>query len=227
MHHLIEGVARFRRDVFPAKAELFAGLATRHRPSTLFIGCSDARVPPELITQCEPGELFVVRSAGNLVPAHAPGADAVAAGVEYAVAVLEVRDLVVCGHSGCGAMTALAEEHDLTAVPAVADWLRHADAARSRAGLGTGRAPAPSASDRATLLDRLVRENVRAQLANLATHPSVARAVANGTLTTHGWVYDIATGTVTDLTATGAATDPTAPDTDTDPTAPATPPAAA
>ncbi|MGW1077848.1 carbonic anhydrase, partial [Streptomyces sp. NPDC002537] len=108
MHHLSEGLARFRREVFPAKAELFAHLATTHRPTTLFISCSDARVVPELITGSEPGELFVIRTAGNLVPAYAPRTDGIAASIEYAVAALGVTDIVVCGHSACGAMTALA-----------------------------------------------------------------------------------------------------------------------
>ncbi|MFF2787164.1 carbonic anhydrase [Streptomyces sp. NPDC058049] len=193
-HDLADGVARFQREVFPAKADLFARLAEVHRPTTLFIGCSDARVVPELITQSEPGELFVVRTAGNLVPAHAPGADGVAASIEYAVAVLGVTGIVVCGHSACGAMTALAEGADLSAAASVAGWLRHADAsvARTAGAAGPGR------------LSALVRENVRAQLANLATHPSVARARADGTLTLHGWVYDIRSGGVTDVSAAAA-----------------------
>ncbi|MFD3666432.1 carbonic anhydrase [Streptomyces sp. NPDC058659] len=189
MPHLAEGIDRFQREVFPAKAGLFARLATVHRPRTLFIGCSDARVVPELITQTEPGELFVIRTAGNLVPAHAPGTDAVSAGVEYAVAVLGVRDVIVCGHSACGAMTALAEGHDLGSAPAVAAWLRHADASLARA------AAAGHQGDVAAL----VRENVAAQLANLATHPSVARALAAGDILLHGWVFDIAEGSVQEL----------------------------
>ncbi|MEU3374559.1 carbonic anhydrase [Streptomyces sp. NPDC006711] len=190
MHDLAEGVARFRRDVFPAKADLFARLATTHRPGTLFIGCSDARVVPELITRSEPGDLFVLRTAGNLVPAYAPGPDAVAAGIEYAVAVLGVRDIVLCGHFGCGAMTALAERHDLGALPAIAAWLRYADAS-------------PAHADGADLA-ALVRGNVRAQLANLRTHPSVARALAERRLTLRGWVFDIPTGDVTDIETGGA-----------------------
>lgn len=197
MHDLTEGVARFQRDVYPAKAKLFAHLAATHRPTTLFISCSDARVVPELLTQSEPGELFVIRTAGNLVPAYTPGSDGVAAGIEYAVAVLGVRDIVVCGHSACGAMTALAENHDLSGAPAIADWLRHADASRARVTAGTG----------AEKVDALVRENVLAQLANLATHPSVARALAENAVTPHGWVYDIPTGTVEDVaTPVGPAT---------------------
>ncbi|MFE7240341.1 carbonic anhydrase [Streptomyces sp. NPDC002596] len=194
MHHLSAGIAHFRRVVFPAKQQLFAHLATHHRPETLFIGCSDARVTPELITQSEPGELFVIRTAGNLVPAYAPGADGVAASIEYAVAVLGVTDIVVCGHSACGAMTALAEGHDLSAAPVIADWLRHADAARARARATA--APAASAESRVTTL---VRANVVAQLQNLRTHPSVARALAEQQLSLHGWMFDIASGSVETL----------------------------
>ncbi|MEU5421243.1 carbonic anhydrase [Streptomyces sp. NPDC020799] len=197
MQDLTEGVARFQRDVFPAKAELFAHLAAHHAPHTLFIGCSDARVVPELITQGEPGELFVIRTAGNLVPAYTPAANGVTASIEYAVAVLGVRDIVVCGHSACGAMTALAEEHDLSGAPMVAGWLRHADAALARtAGMAAGPAKVRA----------LVRQNVHAQLANLATHPCVARALAEKKVTLHGWVFDIPTGRVEALDVTGAGT---------------------
>ncbi|MFI5770402.1 carbonic anhydrase [Streptomyces sp. NPDC051658] len=198
MHDLTGGLVRFRRDVFPAKAGLFAHLATTHRPKTLFVGCSDARVVPELITQSDPGELFVIRTAGNLVPAYASGPDGIAASVEYAVAVLHVTDIVICGHSSCGAMTALAEEHDLSAAPVIAGWLRHADAARARA------AAEPAVSGPAKVA-ALVRANVAAQLQNLTTHPSVARALADRTLTLHGWVFDIATGTVETIDAAPAA----------------------
>ncbi|MYR43874.1 carbonic anhydrase, partial [Streptomyces sp. SID5910] len=131
MRDLADGVRRFRQSVHPRKADLFAHLAGTHAPHTLFIGCSDARVVPELITDSEPGELFVIRTAGNLVPAYGPGAEAVTASVEYAVAVLGVPDIVVCGHSACGAMTALAERQDFGPVPAVAQWLRHADTSRA------------------------------------------------------------------------------------------------
>ncbi|MCB5909283.1 carbonic anhydrase [Streptomyces pinistramenti] len=201
MHDLAAGVKIFQQDVFPAKAPLFAGLAGRHRPTTLFISCSDARVVPELITHSEPGELFVIRTAGNLVPAHAPGGDGVAASIEYAVEVLGVSGIVVCGHSGCGAMTALAEGHELTALPMIADWLRHADASR----------PDEGADDGADEVAAWVRRNVLAQLANLATHPSVARALRRRTVSLHGWVYDIATGTVEELDPATGRPEPVAP----------------
>ena len=188
MNDLATGVTHFHDTVFPAQAELFARLATTHTPDTLFISCSDARVVPELITSSRPGELFVIRTAGNLVPAYGPGADGVAASIEYAVTVLGVAHIVVCGHSGCGAMTALAEKQDLSSVPTVAAWLRHADAAAARC---------EDAS-----LDALIRANVSAQQANLATHPAVARALAAGTVTVEGWVFDIGSGAVTVIDGT-------------------------
>ncbi|MFB8005017.1 carbonic anhydrase [Nocardia sp. NPDC056000] len=191
MQDLAEGVARFQRDVFPAKADLFAHLATHHTPHTLFITCSDARVVPELITSAQPGELFVIRSAGNLVPAYASAADAVTASIEYAVSALGVSEIIVCGHSACGAMTALAHGDDLSSAPAVAAWLRHADASVARTAT-SGDVPA------------LVRENVRAQLTNLATHPAVARALAERPLALRGWVYDIGTGDIEIVSTTDA-----------------------
>ncbi|UGT55478.1 carbonic anhydrase [Nocardia asteroides] len=194
MSDLAQGVTQFQHDVFPGKAALFADLATTHSPHTLFIGCSDARVVPELITSSEPGELFVIRTAGNLVPAYAPGGDGVAASIEYAVAVLGVTRIVVCGHSGCGAMTAVAEHHDLTAMPTIAQWLRHTDAAAALVGAATDRVP------------RLVRANVAAQLSNLATHPAVARGLAAGTLHAEGWVFDIASGEVAVVGHSGSET---------------------
>ncbi|WP_405485820.1 carbonic anhydrase [Nocardia sp. NBC_00511] len=191
MRNLTDGVQHFQRDVFPGKAELFTRLAGDHRPGALFIGCSDARVVPELITSAEAGELFVIRTAGNLVPAYSPASvGGVTASIEYAVAVLGVTDIVVCGHSACGAMTALADGHDLSGVPAVAEWLRHADAA---VALATARGP--------MTVPELVRHNVSAQLANLATHPSVAAARAERGLTLHGWVFDIPTGAVASIAA--------------------------
>ena len=191
MQILTDGIDHFQKDVFPAKAELFAHLADHHAPHTLFIGCSDARVVPELITGTEPGDLFVIRTAGNLVPAFTPEADGVAASIEYAVATLGVRDIIICGHSACGAMTALAQGQDLSGAPAVAKWLRHADASRART---------TTAGD----VPDLVNQNVLAQLANLATHPSVAQALAERQITLHSWVFDIPTGRVTDLTEASA-----------------------
>ncbi|CAM5684261.1 Carbonic anhydrase OS=Streptomyces alboniger OX=132473 GN=CP975_34515 PE=3 SV=1 [Streptomyces alboniger] len=192
---LAAGVRRFQRDVFPARARLFERLATGQAPDALYIGCSDSRVVPELITQREPGELFVIRTAGNLVPVHTPYGDGVTASIEYAVVQLGVTDIVVCGHSGCGAMSALAEGTDLRAMPAVADWLRYADAAVVETA-----DVAPSKRTAA-----LIRANVRLQLTHLAKYACVVDAVDHGTLTLHGWVFDIATGAVEDLTQAACA----------------------
>ncbi|MFH8753847.1 carbonic anhydrase [Streptomyces rimosus] len=192
---LTAGVLRFQREVHPARAALFEGLATTHRPGALFIGCSDARVIPELLTQSEPGELFVIRTAGNLVPAYGPRPDAVTASIEYALTALGVTDVIVCGHSGCGAMTALATGEDLAGLPALAGWL---DAA------GPPTDPARPAAGTGTRIEALVRDNVATQLARLATHPSVARALARDTVTLHGWTHDIRTGAVDVLDPRGA-----------------------
>ncbi|MCX5199927.1 carbonic anhydrase [Streptomyces sp. NBC_00237] len=196
MQEIAAGVERFRREAFPPRAELFQRLATTHTPNALFIGCSDARVVPELITQREPGELFVIRTAGNLVPPYGQNADGIAASIEYAVNALGVADIIVCGHSACGAMTALATGTDMSGLPATADWLRHADS--SRALLDA----TPHTGDRVAAL---VRENVLAQLTNLRTHPSVARALARDEVALHGWVYDIGSGRVETLDATTGA----------------------
>jgi len=187
MNEMVQGFQRFSREVFPTQAALFKKLATTHQPTALFIGCSDARVVPELITQTDPGELFVIRTAGNLVPPYTQGADGVGASIEYAIAVLGVTDVIVCGHSACGAMTALASGSDLTGLPAVATWLHHADASRARTDAGGH----PAGPERVAAL---VKDNVLAQLANLRTHPSVAKALVQRKVTLHGWVYDIGSG---------------------------------
>lgn len=98
MRDIIDGFLRFQRDAYPARSQLFKSLATRQAPKALFIACSDSRVVPELLTQREPGELFVIRNAGNIVPGYGPQPGGVSASVEYAVAVLGVGDIVVCGH---------------------------------------------------------------------------------------------------------------------------------
>jgi carbonic anhydrase len=186
---LIEGILKFQREEFPKRSALFKQLATQQHPSTLFIACSDSRVVPALLTQCEPGDLFVIRNAGNIVPAYAVQPGGVSASVEYAVAGLRVRDIVICGHSDCGAMTAVATCQCLDHMPSVAEWLEHASGAR-RISLAR-----PHASDRARV-DDMVHENVIEQLAHLRTHPSVAQALAEGRVDLHGWVYEIESGTI-------------------------------
>ncbi|KAF1043850.1 MAG: Carbonic anhydrase 1 [Herbaspirillum frisingense] len=189
MHDIINGFLRFQQEVFPARKELFKTLATGQTPKALFISCSDSRMVPELVTQREPGDLFVIRNAGNIVPSFGPEPGGVSATVEYAVAQLKVTDIVICGHSDCGAMTAVATCACLDHMPAVKNWLRHADAARM---INESREHATE-KDR---VDGMVRENVIAQLNNIRTHPSVALALAQKRLALHGWVYDIEAGTI-------------------------------
>ncbi|ALL70684.1 Carbonic anhydrase (plasmid) [Paraburkholderia caribensis MBA4] len=195
MQEIIDGFLKFQRDVFPARKELFRKLATSQTPRTLFISCSDSRMVPELVTQREPGDLFVIRNAGNIVPSFGPEPGGVSATVEYAVAALGVTDVVICGHSDCGAMTAVATCKCLDHMPAVANWLRYADSAKlvneSREHAGERER-----------IDSMVRENVIAQLNNLKTHPSVALALAQGRLKLHGWVYDIESGSIDALDST-------------------------
>jgi carbonic anhydrase len=189
MQEIIDGFLKFQRDVFPTRKELFRKLATNQTPRALFISCSDSRMVPELVTQREPGDLFVIRNAGNIVPSFGPEPGGVSATVEYAVAALGVSDVIVCGHSDCGAMTAVATCKCLDHMPAVANWLRYADPAKL---VNESR---EHESERARI-DSMVRENVIAQLNNLRTHPSVALALAQGHLRLHGWVYDIESGSI-------------------------------
>lgn len=194
MRDIIDGFLKFQRDAFPLRSELFKQLATTQNPRTLFITCSDSRVIPELLTQREPGDLFVIRNAGNIVPSYGPEPGGVSASVEYAVAVLRVTDIVLCGHSDCGAMKAISSCQQLDHLPAVASWLRYADSARI---VNASRQHAsPEAS-----LHSLIHENVIAQLTNIRTHPAVALALAEKRLTLHGWVYDIETGFIDALDA--------------------------
>ncbi|EIF34206.1 carbonic anhydrase [Burkholderia sp. Ch1-1] len=187
VQEIIEGFIRFQREVFPQQSGLFKRLSTAQSPSTLFVTCSDSRVVPELLTQTEPGSLFVIRNAGNIVPSYGPEPGGVSATVEYAVAVLHVRDIVICGHSNCGAMTAISTCMNLDHLPAVAGWLRHADAAKAINASRTYHSDAEC-------LEALVKDNVIAQLANIRTHPSVAVGLANKTLQLHGWIFDIESG---------------------------------
>jgi carbonic anhydrase len=189
MRDIINGFLRFQREVFPKRRELFKKLASKQSPMTLFISCSDSRMVPELVTQSDPGNLFVIRNAGNIVPSFGPEPGGVSATVEYAVAALKVRDIVVCGHSNCGAMTAVATCACLDHMPAVRKWLRHSDAARMIN-------EAQAHTDEQARIDGMVRENVKAQLNNIRTHPSVALALAQKSLTLHGWVYDIESGSI-------------------------------
>lgn len=189
MQHIIEGFLNFQKEVFPQQKELFRTLASSQNPKALFISCSDSRLVPELVTQQDPGQLFVIRNAGNIVPSFGPEPGGVSATIEYAVVALGVTDIVICGHSNCGAMKAIASCQCLDPMPAVAHWLRYADAAKAVV-------EKKSYSSEEEKLNAMVQENVIAQLNNMKTHPSVAVGLRNNALRLHGWVYDIESGVI-------------------------------
>ena len=195
MNELIGRVFSFESKVFPDKSTLYNQLANHGQsPKALMISCADSRIVPEHIMQADPGDLFVCRNAGNIVPPHASQLCGVTATVEYAVMVLGVRDIIVCGHSDCGAMKALATDADLTSMPNVAAWLRHSHAAQK-----VCRENYPSDLSDAEKLRNMALENVVVQLNHLRTHPSVAAGVARGEIALHGWYVDIHAGQVLGL----------------------------
>src|SRR5215469_661656 len=186
------GIRKFRRDIYPAQAETYRKAASEpQRPHAMIVTCADSRIDPELITQSGPGELFVTRNIGNLVPAYGEMMGGVSAVVEYAVSALKVKHIAVCGHSDCGAMKALLHLESLESMATVKRWMRNAEAAVSVAD--SLAVPDEKPSER---LRRLTEENVLLQVQHLRTHPSVAGAVAREELSLSGWVYDIGTGQV-------------------------------
>lgn len=190
MQKLLDGIHHFQRSIFSSQRDLFERLAHGQSPETLFITCSDSRINPNLITQTDPGELFILRNAGNIVPPHGASLGGEAATIEFAVASLGVRDIILCGHSHCGAMKALLDDSLVADTPAVRQWLSHAESTRR-----VMRENYVSLEGDA-LISACVQENVLAQLENLKTHPSVAARLARGQINLHGWVYKIETGEV-------------------------------
>lgn len=181
---LVDGSRRFRARLDAQQRRMFARLALAQSPHTLFITCCDSRIVPNLLTSTDPGELFLVRNVGNLVPPMGANTlPAEAAAVEYALEVLEVREVVVCGHSACGAMGAMLNGAPRP-LPSVERWL--ADAA----------VPVLKSLRAGATVDDAARANVTQQLSNLRTHPTVRAREAHGDLRLHGWFYDIAEGSI-------------------------------
>lgn len=196
MRELLEGVLGFHESVSrePGQRKTYTDLSGHQAPDTLFIGCSDSRVVPHLLSGSEPGDLFVCRNVGNLVPPSDPygestGDHSEAAVLEYAIGTLGVADLVVCGHSECGAMGALLDGAPAEA-PNLGHWLAVAAGALDDrafpATLGEGLAPR----------DRVSQRNVLVQLRNVRSYPVVAEALRGKRLRVHGWWFDIAGATV-------------------------------
>ena len=183
MQNLLPGLRKFSEEVFPSQRPHFEELSQGQKPHTLLITCSDSRIDPSLVTQTKPGEIFVVRNAGNIVPPYGSSRGGEEATIEYAILGLRIPNIVICGHSHCGAMAALIGRADLSEMPSVRSWLGHAESTRRRVG--------PKADPRAT-----VEENVLVQADNLKTHPAVSAALREGRVRIFGWVYHFENGAI-------------------------------
>ncbi len=191
MKKILKGVRKFQREHFPKRQATFEQLAHGQNPRVLFITCSDSRIDPNLITQMDVGELFVIRNAGNLVPPFGSANGGEGAAIEYGIHALGIEQVIICGHSHCGAMKGLLKVESLrTEMPLVYEWLEHAEATR--------RLIKENYSDREgeELLDITIAENVLTQIENLKTYPVVRSKLHQGKMQIYGWIYEIETGEV-------------------------------
>ncbi len=191
MDHVISGVAKFQKEVYPGKKATFQKLANGQNPEVLFITCSDSRIDPNLVTQTGPGELFICRNAGNVVPPHSNQTGGMTASIEFAVAALGVSHIVICGHTDCGAMKGALNPEALSGLPHVKEWLGHCRVATEVVKERCGHDELSHEH-----LEEVTQENVVQQMQHLRTHPSVAAKIATGQVKLHGWVYNIESGDV-------------------------------
>ncbi len=187
---MLSGLHHFQSKIFLSHKELFERLSQGQTPDALFITCSDSRINPCLITQTDPGDLFILRNAGNIIPPYGAANGGEGATIEFAVSGLGIKDIIVCGHSHCGALEGLLDPQKVSQMPALSSWLAHADATKrivteNYAGL-----------DSDELLNVAMQENVLVQIENLRTHPAVAVRLARAELNLHAWTYKIQTGEV-------------------------------
>jgi carbonic anhydrase len=191
MEKILAGVQQFHRYEYSQNRRFFESLANKQqKPLALFITCADSRVNPNLITKTEPGDLFLIRNAGNIVPTYGSNMGGEAATIEYSLEVLGIRNIILCGHSQCGAMKAMLEGTSLENLPASKAWFSHAEATR--------RIVQAKYRDLA-LPERVLvaaEENVLVQMNNLSTHPAVAEHLSSGELKVYGWYYDIGGGRI-------------------------------
>lgn len=189
MQLLVDGVQSFRNNEFAAKRALFEELAKGQHPDVLLITCSDSRLGPYHITQQQPGELFIIRNAGNIVPVYNTTSGGGEASIEFAIKALGVKNIIIKGHSHCGAMKGLLHPEKVADMPKVAAWIEHAHEVREHLAC----CEHLSEDDR---LMEAIKQNVLVQIEHLKTHPAVAEALAAGKLQLHGWVYVIEEGNV-------------------------------
>jgi carbonic anhydrase len=190
MERLLRGYRHFLSEIFPARKGQFHLLADSQAPEWLFITCADSRIVPDLILGTGPGDLFISRSIGNVVPVTNADTDGMTATIEYAVEVLKVPHIILCGHSDCGALKAAVNSQALDFLPKAKRWLQHVEAAFQH------KQPLNPADGEGAELAALIRGNVVAQLANLKAQPAVISAMAQGKLSVHGWYYEILSGRI-------------------------------
>ncbi len=184
--NLLPGLRNFSERVFPKQQKHFETLSQGQKPHTLMITCSDSRIDPNLVTQTKPGELFIVRNAGNVIPPYGASRGGEEAAIEFAVDGLNVTNVVVCGHSQCGAMAAIANNLNLEKMPSVKRWLDHAQSTRRRL----------EDSPELCNLQHVVEDNVLVQVDNLKTHPAISAALRMGRVQIYGWVYHFESGSI-------------------------------
>lgn len=191
MRKLLKGVHQFQSDYFSSHREMFEQLSLGQHPRILFITCCDSQIDPNLITQTEPGELFIIRNIGNIIPPYGTTTGGEGAAIEYAVQELGIKNIIVCGHSHCGAMKGLLQVNNLTEkTPLVRDWLKYAEATRM---IIEEHYQGYEDEER---LNAAIEENVLTQIENLRSYPVVHSKLYSGQLTLHAWVYKIETGGV-------------------------------
>ena len=189
MQKIINGYLQFKESRFEERKDLFAKLSNSQSPEVLFITCSDSRIDPNLITQTQPGELFVIRNAGNIVPPHTAESDGIVASIEFAVVALGVKHIVICGHSNCGAMKGALNSSGLTALPKVKGWLNYCSEAVTIVQSRTSNLKSDE-------LNSVTQENVLLQIRRLEQYPEISKRLTTGDIEIHGWVYDIGDGTI-------------------------------
>jgi carbonic anhydrase len=191
MEKILEGLAHFQQEIYPRHKDLFEKLALGQRPDALFITCADSSIDPCLLTQTNPGKLFICRVVGNIIPPYPSLVGGVAATIEYAAGVLGVPDIIICGHTDCGVMKGVADPEPLQPLTSISRWLSYAQPA-----LRAVNAESPELTGPEFML-ALAERNVVEQLRNLGTHPSVKERLEQSDIALHGWVYHIGDGVVT------------------------------
>ena len=194
MDKVVQGVLNFRQNVYPQNKDLFGTLAGGQNPDILFVTCSDSRIDPNLLTGSAPGDLFICRNAGNIIPPHSNETGGMTASIEYAVAVLGVRHIIICGHTDCGAIKGALDMNQLKGLPHVKEWLGHC-----RSAMEIVRERNNIAHDQCLgheHLNEAIEENVLQQVQHIRTHPIVAAKLATNKVQIHGWVYNIESGDI-------------------------------